>query len=131
MVGISESERIESLTSLRSSIAKTTKGLASMEKMGANTTVAKKRLEVLSIGLAVLEHIWVGTPQQYSPEALSEAREVLADLLPSIQSIYGRSKTGSAQKTLLERRIVSLKRAIRALDKSTVKNPDTLPSSRP
>lgn len=102
-----------------------------MEKMGANTTVAKKRLEVLSIGLAVLEHIWVGTPQQYSPEALSEAREVLADLLPSIQSIYGRSKTGSAQKTLLERRIVSLKRAIRALDKSTVKNPDTLPSSRP
>lgn len=128
MDGISESERMKSLSSLRSSIAKTTKGLASMEKKGANTTLAKKRLEALSIGLAILEHIWVGTPQQYSPETLSKAREVLSGLIPSVQAIHERSQTGSAQKTLLERRIRSLEQAVQKIDTLIVKKEESLPS---
>jgi len=124
---IFESKIVESLTSLRSSIAKTTKSLASMEKKGVNTTLAKKRLKALSIGLTVLEHSLGETTQQYSPEALSEAREVLAALISSVQTILERSKPGSSQKTLLERRITSLEQAVQTIDMLMVDNQESLP----
>lgn len=128
MEGRSESVRVESLESLRSSIAKTRKGLASMQKKGANTTLARRRLEAMSIGLAVLES---GTTGSYSPEALSEARDVLAALIPSIEALCERSNRGSPQKTLLERRIMSLEQAVQSIDTLMDGKPDTLPSYHP
>ena len=54
---------------------------------------------------------------QYSQEELAEARNIITGLLPSIERAYDKSKAGSPQRTLLERRIKALELSIQAIDK--------------
>jgi len=61
-----------------------------MSQKGANTTLVKKRLKALHIGLAILENVWNQRPHDYTHEELVEARNVLIDLLPSIENIYAK-----------------------------------------
>ena len=56
----------------------------------------------------MLESIWNQETHHYTQEDLADARNVLIGLLPSIEKIYVKSKLGSPQRTLLERRIKSL-----------------------
>lgn len=113
---ISNAEKAESITSLDSTIRKCENALVQMTQKGANTTLLTKRLNALNIGLALLENIWNEKPHQYSREEIAETREILTGLFPSIQNIYAKSKAGSPQRTLLERRIKSLERAVQAID---------------
>ena len=87
-----------------------------MTQKGANTTLLKKRLKAIYIGLAMLENVWNQRPHHYTQEDLAEARTVLTGLFPSIESIYVKSKAGSPQRTLLERRIKALELAVQAID---------------
>lgn len=64
----------------------------------------------------MLESVWNQETHHYTKEDLAEARNVLISLLPSIEKIYVKSKLGSPQRTLLERRIKSLELSIQALD---------------
>lgn len=116
MENVSKVNKLESIKSFQSTIRKTEKALAQMTEKGANTTLLKKRLNALYIGLAMLENIWNEKPHQYTQEDLAEARNVLTGLLPSIEIIYAKSKAGSPQKTLLERRIKALQQAVQAMD---------------
>jgi len=116
MQHVSDTERAESIEALQSTIRKTEKALAHVTEKGANTTLVEKRLRALYTSLAVLENVWHQVPHHYTPEDLAEARAVLAGLLPSIQRIYARSREGSPQRTLLERRIKALERAVQAID---------------
>lgn len=116
MENVSTEEKLESIKSLQSTINKLEKALSQMTHKGANTTLVKKRLKAVSIGLAILENVWNQRTHYYTKEDLAEARHVLISLLPSIESIYAKSKDGSPQKTLLERRIRALKLAIQAID---------------
>ena len=122
MEKLTESIKTESLKSFQSTIRKSENALTSMADKGANTTLVEKRLKALRIGLAVLEQVWDGKPHPYTHEDLAEARILLAGLLPSIEGIYAKSKPGSPQKTLLERRIKSLELALQAMDDSTDKD---------
>lgn len=119
---LTETIKAESLKSFQSTIRKSENALSSMTDKGANTTLVAKWLEALRIGLAVLEQVWEEKPHPYTHEELAEARILLAGLLPAIEGIYAKSKPGSPQKTLLERRIKSLELAIQAMDDSTDKN---------
>ncbi len=119
---LTETIKAESLKSFQSTIRKSENALSSMTDKGANTTLVAKRLEALRIGLAVLEQVWEEKLHPYTHEELAEARILLAGLLPSIEGIHAKSKPGSPQKTLLERRIKSLELAIQAMDDSTDKN---------
>jgi hypothetical protein len=119
---LTETIKVESLKSFQSTIRKSENALASMTEKGANTTLVTKRLKDLRIGLAVLEQVWEEKPHPYTQEDLAEARILLAGLLPSIEGIYAKSKPGSPQKTLLERRIKSLELAIQAMDDNTDKD---------
>ena len=56
----------------------------------------------------MLESIWNQETHHYTQKDLADARNVLIGLLPSIEKIYVKSKLGSPQRTLLERRIKSL-----------------------
>ncbi|WP_107995774.1 hypothetical protein [Trichococcus paludicola] len=123
MDNLTETTKEESLKSFRSTIRKSENALSSMTEKGANTTVVAKRLKALSIGLAVLEHVWEEKSHTYSPEELAEARILLAGLLTSIEGVYAKSKLGSPQKTLLERRVKSFELALQAMDDSTDKDP--------
>lgn len=119
MENLTDVIKAESIASYRSSIRKSENALSSMTEKGANTTLVSKRLQALRIGLAVLEQVWDETPHLYTHEDLEEAGVLLAGLLPSIEGIYAKSKPGSPQKTLLERRIKSLKLALQAMDDIT------------
>ena len=112
----SRANKEESLRSLRSAISKSEKALAQMTQKGANTTLLKKRLKALQVGLAMLENVWNQRPHYYTTEDLAEARHVLTGLFPSLEDIYAKSQAGSPQKTLLERRITALELAVQAID---------------
>lgn len=85
MENVSNIDKLESIKSLQSTIRKLENALSQMTQKGANTTLVKKRLNAVCVGLAVLENIWNQESHQYSQEELAEARNVLAGLLPSIE----------------------------------------------
>lgn len=116
MENVSEKERIESVKSFQSTIRKLEKALAQMTEKGANTTLIRKRLRALHIGLAVLEDVWNGKSHAYAPEELGEARQVLEGLFPSLENMELKLKQGSPQRTLLDRRMRSLELAMEAID---------------
>lgn len=116
MENVSNVDKVESIKSLQSTIRKLENALSQMTQKGSNTTLVKKRLKAASIGLAMLETIWYQKTNHYTQEDLTEARNVLFGLLPSIEKIYDKSKPGSPQRTLLERRIKSLELSIQAID---------------
>lgn len=119
MDNISNEDKLLSIKSFQSSIRKSEKALEQMTEKGANTTLISKRLKALQIGLAVLEKVWNLRTYEYTKEDLAEAHDTLIGLLPSIENIYAKSKVGSPQKTLLERRIKSLKLAVQAIENIT------------
>lgn len=114
-------DKLESIKSLQSTISKLENALSQMTQNGANTTLVKKRLKAVSIGLAMLENVWNQSPHYYTQEDLAEARNVITSLFPSIESSYAKSKAGSPQRTLLERRIKALELAVQAIDDLSTK----------
>ncbi|MNJ57090.1 hypothetical protein D3C77_526650 [compost metagenome] len=116
MKNISNAVQLESIKSFQSTISKCENALAQMTQKGANTTLIMKRLKALYIGLALLEHVWNQRPHDYTQEDIAEARHVLTGLFPSIENSYAKSKAGSPQRTLLERRMKSLELAVQAID---------------
>lgn len=116
MENVSNADKLESIKSFQSTISKSEKALAQMTQKGANTALLKKRLKALYIGLAILENVWNQRPHHYTQEDLAEARNVLTGLFPSIENVYAKSKAGSPQRTLLERRIKALELAVQAID---------------
>jgi len=115
-------DRQESIKSLQSTIRKLENALSQMTQSGASTTLVKKRLQAINVGLAVLENVWNQIPHKHPQEDLTEARNVIAGLLPSVENSYAKSKTGSPQKTLLERRIKALELAVQAIDECSTMN---------
>ncbi|MGJ7922599.1 hypothetical protein [Neobacillus sp. LXY-4] len=116
MGNVSDADKLESIKSLQSTISKLEKSLTQMTQKGANTTLVKKRLKAIYIGLAMLENVWNQRPHQYTEEDLAEAHNVLTGLLSSIENTYGKLKVGSPQRTLLDRRMKALELAVQAID---------------
>ncbi|WP_188995966.1 hypothetical protein [Paenibacillus nasutitermitis] len=121
MEDVSNVDKLESIKSLQSTISKLENALSQMTQNGANTTLVKKRLKAVYIGLAVLENIWNQKPHPYTREELAEARNVITGLSPTIENSYAKSKTGSPQRTLLERRMKALELTIQAIDDLSTK----------
>lgn len=115
MEKVSNIDKLESIKSLQSTIGKLENALSQMTQKGANSTLVKKRLKAVHTGLAILENVWNQLPHHYTQEDLAEARNVLTGLFPSIENIYAKSKDGSPQRTLLERRIKALELAVEAI----------------
>lgn len=116
MEELSNEDKLESIKAFQSTIRKSENALANMTQKGANTTLLKKRLKALYIGLTMLETAWKLSPHEYTREDLAEARNVLTGLFPLLKNIYGKSKAGSSQKMLLERRIKAFELAVQAID---------------
>ena len=121
MENVSNVDKLESIKSFQSTISKSEKALAQMTQKASNTTLLKKRINALYIGLAMLENVWNQRPHHYTQEDLAEARNVLTGLFPSIENSYTKSKADSPQRTLLERRIKSLELAVQAIDDLSIK----------
>ncbi|MBW5449470.1 hypothetical protein GE107_26020 [Cohnella sp. CFH 77786] len=119
MENVPNVEKLESIRSLQSTINKSENALAKMTQEGASTTLIEKRLKAHRIGIAMLENVWNQSPLTYSKEDITEARYVLVGLFPSLKKNYAKSKEGSPQRTLLERRIKALELAVQAMDDYT------------
>lgn len=109
-------DKLESITSLQSTVSKLENACSRMTQKGVNTSLVKKRLKAVRIGLAMLENAWEQKTNNYVKDEIAEARNVLLGLLPSIESSYARSKDGSPQNTLLKRRLKALELAIDVMD---------------
>ena len=116
MENVTNVDKLQSIKSLQSTISKLENALSQMTQKGANTTLVKKRLNGIYIGLAMLENVWNQKPHHYTREDLTGARNVLSGLFPSIENSYAKSKIGSPQRTLLERRIKALELSVQAID---------------
>jgi ubiquinone biosynthesis protein UbiJ len=113
---VSLEDQLEAIKSFQSTIRKLEKALAQMTEKGVNTNLVKKRFKAACIGLDTLEYIWNQKLHHYSPEELTEARQVLIGLFPSIENTYDKLKAGSPQRTLLDRRLKALELAVEAID---------------
>ncbi|MBX0315812.1 hypothetical protein [Planococcus glaciei] len=106
----------QSIKSFQSAIQKCENAWIQMNEKGSNTTLLEKRLNALKVGLAVLENAWNEQNHPYTSDELAEARIILKGLVSTIKNSYAKSKPGSPQRTLLERRKKSLDLAIQAID---------------
>lgn len=106
----------QSIEAFQSAIRKSENALKNMKGKEANTSVIEKRLHALIVSLYILEHTWNGRDDQhYSGLEISEARQVMNNLLPSLERMMEKS-AGTPQYTLLERRIRAFQLAIQAMD---------------
>lgn len=124
MQNVSTTDQLESIKSLESTIRKLENALSQMTQKGANTTLVKKRLKAVNIGLATIEQVWNQKPHPYTQDDLAEALNVLIGLTPSVEISFAKSKDGSPQRTLLKRRLKALELVVQALN-----DPSTKPSS--
>lgn len=115
MKQLTDKEKIQSIKSFKSTIRKLEKALGQMAEKGANTTLVRKRLGAMKTGLGILEHLWDEKPQACSSQELLEAKILMEEMLPSIRSQLNTSKAGSPQRTLLQRRVISLEQAVQAI----------------
>ena len=105
-----------SIQSLESTFNKLTNAYKSTTEKGSNTTLVKKRLNAVKIGLESLKGTWNGEDFGYNEETILTSKEVLQGILPSIEKQIAQAKEGSPQKTLNERRLTALKLAIESLE---------------
>lgn len=119
MENVSHEDQLESIKAFQSTIRKSENALANMIQKNLSTTLLQKRLKALHIGVALLENVWnhEAEPHSYTKEDIAEARLVLTGLFPSLHSMYAKSKEGSPQKTLLERRIKAFQLAVQAMER--------------
>lgn len=104
MTKINETQESELVVAIRSAMAKSQRAFTQMSEKGNNTKLIRKRLTALNLGLLILTENIEFISEKYQREDILETRKVLADLLPSIDRIYGRLKPESPQHTLLKRR---------------------------
>lgn len=116
MENVTHEVQLQSIQSMQSTIRKLESALSQMTQSGSNTTLVTKRLNAMNTGLAVLDNLWNHTPHPYTPAELAEARNVILGLTPSVEQSYAKSKAGSPQRTLLERRLKALGLVIQAID---------------
>ncbi|WP_454191359.1 hypothetical protein [Paenibacillus sp. Marseille-Q7038] len=106
-----------SIKSLDSTMNKLSNAYQSMTEKGSSTTLVKKRLNAVKIGLESLKGSWNGEDFSYSEEIILTSKEVLQGILPSIEKQIAKAKEGSSQKTVNERRLTALLLAIESLEK--------------
>ncbi|WP_339244610.1 hypothetical protein NYE53_10275 [Bacillus sp. FSL R5-0523] len=105
-----------SIKSLESTFSKLSNAYKSTTEKGSNTSLVKKRLNAVKIGLESLKGTWNGEDFCYEQEIILTNKEVLQDIIPSIEKQIAKAKEGSSQKTLNERRLTALKLAIESLE---------------
>lgn len=119
-----ETEEIRELSikSLESTLNKFSNAFKSMTEKGSNTTLVKKRLTAVKIGLESLKGTWFGEDFCYNEDIILTSKNVLQSMIPSIEKQIAKAKEGSSQKTLNERRLIAIKLAIESLENRLIKD---------
>lgn len=105
-----------SIQALKSTLNKLSNAYTSMSEKSSNTTLVQKRRQAVEIGMKSLRNVWGAEDFSYNEEMILSSKETLQELLPSVKTQLSKAKTGSSQKTLLERRVTAIELAIESLD---------------
>lgn len=114
MKAINQEIQDQSIKSLESTCNKLATAYQRMTEKGVNTTLVKKRLNAVKMGLESLKNIWNGENFSSDEETILTSKKVLEGVMPSIEKQI--AKESSSQKTLNERRLTALKLAIESLE---------------
>ena len=82
MENVSNVDKLESIKSLQSTISKLENALSQMTQKGANTTLVKKRLKAVCIGLAMLENVWNQRTPSLHPGRFSRSSQCYYWFIP-------------------------------------------------
>ncbi|RBP04461.1 hypothetical protein [Rossellomorea aquimaris] len=120
MENISAEEKQQSIEAFLSIIRKSENALAHMKPGAPQTKLLEKRLKAARIGADVLDARWEGKGKglDVSKKDLKEAKEVLEGLLLTLPSFLEKLKSGSGQRTYIERRIKAFQIAVSYLNDS-------------
>lgn len=116
MKDVCSSDVQESINALHSAIRKSDRALVQMVQKGASTTLISKRLNALKVGLILLQNDGELMMNPMDRSDLTDTKVLLESLLTSIERMYRQSKSGSSQRTLLEKRITALYLVLRKID---------------
>ncbi|MHA6260493.1 hypothetical protein ACXYMX_11435 [Sporosarcina sp. CAU 1771] len=105
-----------SIKSLESTFNKLATAYKSMTEKGSNTTLVEKRRNAIKVGLESLKENWNTGEFFYDAETILISKDILRNLIPSIEQQLATAKQGSSQKTLIERRLTAIKMAIQSLE---------------
>lgn len=105
-----------SIKSLESTFNKLSNAYKSLTDKGSNTTLVKKRRSAVKIGLRSLKDACNGGGFLYDEKIILTSKDILEDIIPSIEKQITKAKEGSSQKTLNERRLIAFKLAIESLE---------------
>lgn len=105
-----------SIESLQSTLNKLSNAYKSMTEKGSNTTLVEKRRNTVKVGLESLKGAWNEEDFFYEEEIILTSKEVLLGVIPTIEKQIAKAKDSSSQKTLNERRLITLKMAIESLE---------------
>ncbi|WP_061809413.1 hypothetical protein [Rossellomorea vietnamensis] len=109
-------EQQQSIEAFQSIIRKSENALARMNPGTPQTNLLEKRLNAARIGEEILHARWEGKELAVSKDELMAAKEVLEGLLLMLPSFLEKTKTGSGQRTYIERRIKAFQTAVSYLD---------------
>ncbi|CAI6044750.1 hypothetical protein PAECIP112173_01152 [Paenibacillus sp. JJ-100] len=114
---VPEIVQLQSIEAFQSAIRKSQSALVNMIRKGANTSVIEKRLHALAVSLHMLEYTWQKRGDQpYSNLEMIETRQVIQNLLVSLEGMKEKIAAGTPQYTLIERRIRAFQLAIQAMN---------------
>jgi len=116
MKNINHEDKDASIKSLESTYSKLSNAYKTMSDKRSNLTLVEKRRDAVKVGLDSLENIWNDKEFLYSKEEVLESREILKNLMPSIEKQIAKAGKSSPQKTVNERRLIALELAVEALD---------------
>lgn len=116
MKTVSQEVQELSIASLESTFAKLSNAHKGMTEKGSNTTLVEKRRDAIKVGLESLKDVWWDVDFFCAEEVISQSKDILQSIIPSIEKQVAKAKDGSPQKTLNARRLTALELAIESLE---------------
>lgn len=114
---VSEDQRNMAVKSLESTLHKLNRSLESMKDQGSSTTLLRKRLLSVQVGLASLENDWFTQDFMFDKAAIEASLETLKRIASAVERQRTSAHRRSSQKTLMDRRGAALELAIQSLSK--------------
>jgi predicted trehalose synthase len=114
---VSEDQRNMAMKSLASTLHKLKRSLESMQDQGSSTTLVRKRLLAVHVGLASLENDWFTQDFMFDEATIEASLETLKRIASAVEKQRTSAPRHSSQETLMDRRGAALELAIQSLSK--------------
>lgn len=106
--------------SLESTLHKLNRSLESIREQGSSTTLVRKRVLAVQVGLASLENDWFKQDFMFDEATIGASLDTLKRIASAVEEQRASAHRRRSQKTLIDRRKAALELAIQSLSKRLV-----------